>query len=268
MTTRPTFAQTLRAAIDQKLAAVRVALPGEIVSFDASTQTAQVKPLLADQFISSAGESEAVSLGVLSGVPVVFAGGGGFAETWPVAQGDPCLLVFSDRSLDLWFDRGGEVEPDSTRRHDLSDAIAILGVRSKPGALSEFDTSRAVWGNNGPRIAADGSALHLGVSHGENGSQSAVRGSAFVQELGTLLDLIDTATTNAGTGLSTAGSAQTAASVANAVPIVGGAIAATPFATAGASLVQAGAALLSVKGAIASFKAKFADFLQNKVKLP
>lgn len=178
-------------------------MPGEIVSFDASKQTAQVKPLLADQILDTSGASRALPQPVLNEVPIVFAGGGGFAETWPVAAGDPCLLVFSDRSLDLWFARGGAVAPDDARSHDITDAVAILGARSKPGALTDFDTARAVWGNKGPRIAADGTLLHLGVSHNQSATESAVLGSTFMSALSTFLDSLNAAATAIASGLTT-----------------------------------------------------------------
>jgi hypothetical protein len=63
-----------------------------------------------------------------------------------VSPGDPCLLIFSDRSLDSWLDRGGEVDPIDLRRHHLSDAVAILGVRAKPQALPAVDQTVMVLG--------------------------------------------------------------------------------------------------------------------------
>lgn len=264
---RLTLPQVLQAAISQRLAFVRVAMPGEIVSFDPVEQTAQVKALLPDQIFTESGDASTSSIGVLNKVPVQFPGAAGFAETWPVAAGDPCLLVFSDRALDVWHERGVEADPADERRHDLSDAVAILGVRSKPGKLTDFDTARAVWGNKGPRLASDGSVLHLGVAHNEVAAQAAIRGSLFVEQLGILLDLIDTAATNAGVAINTAGAALTSAAPLNATPIMGGMLASPLLVTAGGALVAAGGALQVVKGAITSFKARFSEYLSTKAKL-
>lgn len=52
--------------------------------------------------------------------------------TNPVKKGDECVLLFSDREIESWF-INGDVNPDShTRMHDLTDAIAIFGIRSLP----------------------------------------------------------------------------------------------------------------------------------------
>jgi hypothetical protein len=267
--TSPTLSQVIRAAFEQRLASVRVGLPGEIVKFDKDTQTAQVKPLLADQIFDANGAAGSVALDDLQGVPVVFPGAAGFAQTWPVAPGDPCWLTFSDRSIDQWFERGGVVDPEDERHHDIADPIAFLGVRSKPGALPFFDVARAVWGNkdqNSPRIAADASAVHLGVAHEEQGTQDAVRGTLFLSNLETLLNTIDTAATTAGNSLSGGGLALSAGAPLNAIPIIGGALAAGPFGGAGVAITNAGAALLTIKAAILAFKAQHAQHLQPKVK--
>lgn len=269
--TSPTLKQVIRAMFEQKLAHVRVGMPGEIVSFDKETQLAQVKPLLSDQIFDADGAVGSVALETLQGVPVVFEGAASFAATWPVAAGDPCWLTFSDRSLDQWFERGGVVDPGDERGHDIADPIAFLGVRSKPGALTHFDATRAVWGGTGataPRIAVDGSMVHLGVGHEEQAAQSVVRGSLFLDNLNTLLDLIDTQTTTAGAQLSTAGAAIGSAAPLNAVPLYGGTLALAPLAASGVAISAAGAALTAIKAAITTFKASDGPHRSQKVKLP
>ena len=53
-------------------------------------------------------------------------------ETFPIKQGDECILLFSDREIESWF-INGQVNPLGYQRmHDLTDAIAIMGIRSLP----------------------------------------------------------------------------------------------------------------------------------------
>lgn len=265
---RPTLTRVLDAAIAQGLAGLRVMVPGEVIDFDAPTQTATIQPLLSDLIFDGGGTvGTVVQLPPINSVPVQFPGAGGFAETWPVAAGDPCLLVFADRSLDNWYERGGVVDPVEERRHDITDAVAILGVRSKPGKLTDFDATRAVWGNKGPRIAADGTILHLGVAHGESAAQAVLRGNLMLDQLGLMLDVIDTASTTAGNTLSGAGIALSAAAPLNAVTFIGGSLAAGPIGGAGVAINSAGAALLTIKAAVAAFKAQFAAILSTKAKV-
>lgn len=258
MLRNPTLPEVLRNAVERGAAGLRVAMPGTIERFDAATQTADVRPALWESHADPTGAEVVGPLPVLPSVPVMFSGAGGYAETWPVAVGDPCLVVFADRSIDAWQDTGAAGDPVDLRRHDLADGIAILGVRAKTQALGEFDTSRAVWGAKGPRIAADGTTLHVGVSHGEVASQDMIRGTVYRAQEDLLLDLIDTATTTAGGALTAAAASLTTAAGLNAIPVVGGIPAAPGFIAAAGSLVAAATALQSIKAAVSAFKAQAA----------
>lgn len=80
---------------------------------------------------------------VLLRVPVLFPSGGGVTLTFPIAVGDECLVVFNDRALDDWVLNGPGSPPSSSRLHDLSDGIAIVGLRSNPRALENISTTAA-----------------------------------------------------------------------------------------------------------------------------
>lgn len=162
----PTLSEVLARAVERGLACTRVALPAKIEKFDAATQLAAVQPLLKESFEEEDGSETVYDLGVLNNVPVQFPGGSDFVVTFPVAVGDPCWLVFSDRSLEVWKEKGGIVDPIDLRRHHLSDACAVLGVRSKAGALAEFDTGAMRLGKvGGVGIRIKAGEVHLGVAH-------------------------------------------------------------------------------------------------------
>lgn len=127
-TRTPTLANVLRGAIEAQLARVHVSLPGRVERYDATKQLVDVKPLLQETVTDADGNETPESLPVICNVPVVFPGAGGFRLTFPVAIGDTVLLVFTDRSLDEWLARGGELEPAHLRRHHLSDAVALPGL--------------------------------------------------------------------------------------------------------------------------------------------
>ena len=268
MTTRNlTLSEVMRTAIDRGIASVRVGLPGRIEKFDPATQLADVKPLLKES-IEIDGVEQVEDLPVLPQVPVQFIGGNGYAITVPVVPGDLCWLTFADRSLDRWSGLNGVVDPVVLDRHSLTDAVAFLGIRNQPSKLSEFDNARAVFGNKGPRVAVDGSAVHLGVMHQEAGTQSAIRGTAYRAAEDTLLDGISTQATAAATSLQTAGVALTTAAPLNAVPMVGG-VAAAPSILAAATAINAAAVALNlIQGLVLAFKAQGATFLIDKVKTP
>lgn len=52
-----------------------------------------------------------------------------------IKAGDECILLFSDREIESWF-VNGDVNPVAYQRmHDLTDAVAILGIRSLPSMI-------------------------------------------------------------------------------------------------------------------------------------
>jgi hypothetical protein len=110
--------------------------PGIIKSFDPATQTATVQAAIKRVFV----DDGPVALPLCVDVPVYFPGGGGFVHTFPVKAGDECLMVFAERCIDNWWDRGGVQEPFEVRFHDLSDAFALVGVRSRPRFLKNVAT--------------------------------------------------------------------------------------------------------------------------------
>lgn len=152
------LAELISLALESRLAEVRVGMPATIETFDSATQLASVRPSLRDLAIDEEGNESAVDLPVISDVPCQFPGGDGFSITWPVKRGDPCWLMFSDRSLDRWLDSaGGTVDPVAVQSHHLTDAVAILGVRARPGAIPNFDAACMTAGKDGQ--AADFVAL-------------------------------------------------------------------------------------------------------------
>lgn len=57
-------------------------------------------------------------------------------ETFPINLGEECVLLFSDREIESWF-INGDVNPESyPRMHDLTDAVAIVGIRSLPKMIN------------------------------------------------------------------------------------------------------------------------------------
>jgi len=149
--------EVIRRALDARTAELRVGMPATIESFDKDTQLASVRPCLADTVTLEDGTEESEALPVISDCPCHFPGGGGFSITFPVQKGDPCWLVFSDRSLDKWLDNGGQVDPVAMQQHHLTDASVFLGVRPKPGAIPDFDPDNFTIGKDGE--SADWAAL-------------------------------------------------------------------------------------------------------------
>jgi hypothetical protein len=119
---------------------------GEIVSFDAAKQTAKVQ-LKIMRLIADRTSSPIVYIPkicpLLIDCPVMILSGGNGRLTFPIAAGDPCLVVFNDRDIDNWFATGATLPPNSTRLHDLSDGLAIVGFRNQANAITDYNTDDA-----------------------------------------------------------------------------------------------------------------------------
>jgi hypothetical protein len=167
-------------------------LPGKVLSFDATKQTAQVQPLIQRLFVGDGAGTGWVDLPPCVDVPVQFPAGGPFVLTFPVAAGDECLLVFSERAIDFWWDRGGVQQPSEVRMHDLSDAFAIVGISSKPRFLSSVATDAVelrtrdgttVLRMEAGRIILNADAVFLGSA---TGTEPAVLGATLSSYLASL----------------------------------------------------------------------------------
>ena len=52
--------------------------------------------------------------------------------TFPITEGMECILLFSDREIESWFINGSVNPRGYERMHDMTDAVAIVGIRSLP----------------------------------------------------------------------------------------------------------------------------------------
>lgn len=111
------------------------ALPGIIQSFNAQAMTCVVQPAIQAFVTTDDGAQVLTTLPLLLDCPVQFPAGGGCTLTFPVAAGDECLVVFSSRCIDSWWQSGGIQAQAELRMHDLSDGFALLGFRSKPRVI-------------------------------------------------------------------------------------------------------------------------------------
>lgn len=132
----PGWADLIRNAIEQRLLDLHTGLPAKIQSYDAATQSCEAQPLLRRAFRDENENISVVDTPVLTRIPVQFPAGGGWVIRWPLVSGDIVYLSFAERSLDRWKSApaGTNVDPIESRKHHLSDAIAIPGIRPRGAA--------------------------------------------------------------------------------------------------------------------------------------
>lgn len=114
---------SLESIMKQNIAEVHTAIPGKIVKFDASRCIAEVQPTLSYHVA----DGRVLTYPVIVEVPVFMPKAGVSTITYPVKEGDSCLLVFSERSLDEWMGKSTDEHHDP-RKFDLTDAFAFVGM--------------------------------------------------------------------------------------------------------------------------------------------
>lgn len=139
-----TYVKDQNALLDQamtaRLSCLWTALPGIVQSFDPVAMTCQVQPAIQGKVRSEDGTITLVNLPMLLDCPVVFPHGGGCSMTFPIKPGDECLVVFSSRAIDLWWQSGGVQPPVEMRMHDLSDGFVLVGAYSQTKVLQNVST--------------------------------------------------------------------------------------------------------------------------------
>lgn len=152
---------------------------GTIQEFNSTTQTANVflnyrKTLKKRNSVSIKENADVIiKYPVLVRCPVVILGGGGSYLTFPIAAGDDCVVLFCDRDIDLWLEKGYKDNPPvSERMHSFSDAIALVGLRSVPNKISSYEASKVTikYGNGTITIDELGNIAIQGTTITINGT--------------------------------------------------------------------------------------------------
>ena len=120
---------------------VNTSVPGHVLSFDPATQLAEVQIGI----LRTSLDGSTFAAAPIVEVPVQFPGGAGGSVEFKIEPGDEGAILFSQRCIDEWVNRGGVAPAVDLRRFSENDAKFIPGIRSKKGALPDFQ-------NNGIRI--------------------------------------------------------------------------------------------------------------------
>lgn len=148
---------------------------GEIQSFDPATQTASVKIMHKKVNQNNFEERELSDYALLAEVPIVIMGGGGTYISHPIKPGDSCLLFFNDFEIDNWWVSGDVLPSEFARRHDLSDAIAIVGLNNMTKLIQTYSQFLDLH-------YSDNSNIIIGENIDINNAQTNVSGNLTVNQ--------------------------------------------------------------------------------------
>lgn len=169
---------------------------GIIQAFDPAKQSATIRIALKQvASIAPDGTKTLQEHPLILQCPVMTLFGGNSFINLPIVPGDTCIVLFNDREIDNWLLNGGVQVPTTPRTHDLTDAIALVGIRDFQHSIGQFlangirawfsansnisltDDAIAslagTWTHTGNMIV-DGDFFVTGTVHGENGSTLVV----------------------------------------------------------------------------------------------
>lgn len=155
-------------------------------------QTAEIKL----QVKRRNGPEKTIDYPLLVDCPYVVLSGGGAYLDLPVSVGDYCLVLFNDRNIDDWWDTANVKEPRDTRKHSLSDGIALVGIQPDTAPLER-----------------DGAFVRLLGTSGPGNEERALKGEKFNTDLNTFLQAVIAGTSTVGSSAQNA-AALTAINVA------------------------------------------------------
>lgn len=175
----PTLENLLDLHRDVTQGGIRVTSPGQITDYNNTNQSASVQPLIQDGYINEDGTRAVEPVGALHNVPVMFVGGSQARITWPVNVGDTCTIWWSAASLARWVALGqGVTDPGDDRRHDVSDAICLVGLHSPAKPPTDAPANAIVL------HAAGGITIKLGSSGANKPLLTTDDGTTFMNALG------------------------------------------------------------------------------------
>lgn len=102
-------------------------LPAKVISYNRTSNRAQVQPLIS--IISTSGQR--IGRAPVAAVPVLALGGGNFFVNFPLGPGDTGWIEASDRDISLFLQSAQQSPPNDTRIHSFESGRFVPDVFDK-----------------------------------------------------------------------------------------------------------------------------------------
>ena len=128
------FESAVQEAIDTALKEVHTCLPAVVTKVNTADQLIDCQLTIKRKL-----KGQLVLLPILVNVPVRYPRSNTFSITFPLEVDDHVMIIFAERSIDVWLQEGGIQNPFDVRRHSLSDAFAIPMMYPQTDTIPDFD---------------------------------------------------------------------------------------------------------------------------------
>lgn len=123
-------------------------IPAIVDEFDPTTQRVSAVPAIMAKVVKQNGAVEYIQCPKITNIPVAITKGAGLYITYPIAKGENCTLLFSQRSIDNFLLEGGIQRPFDTdtpqtttiRCMDMTDAMCFPGLITNKETLGAYAT--------------------------------------------------------------------------------------------------------------------------------
>jgi len=159
MAKTPTLSEVINLAIENNSYNLHTSIPAIVESFDYTKKTISAKIALKRKYKS---ENQSKELPILTDIPILYPQTNKSIISFPLEKKDPVLLIFSERSIDAWKTTGGITDPQDTRKHNISDAIAIPGVFPISGGIQIEEKNFLLKFNNALIKLTDNDKISIG----------------------------------------------------------------------------------------------------------
>lgn len=135
--------EILYMTMDSLHARIWTTLPGTIKSIDwrDGSPYASVELGVLGRVTDSGQNVKFIPMPVIQDCPVIFPRGGGYTLTFPIKEGDRCLVLFSARSIDEFMTQGKAAPAHDLRMTDLSDGFVLAGLMTQKNPLKNIATN-------------------------------------------------------------------------------------------------------------------------------
>lgn len=158
----PTTAEMLDAVLTSRLIDVHTMLPATVTLFNIALQTVNVELGVRRILETETGDQVSEDLPALQNIPVAQPRTNDFYVSFPIAEGDTGMVLFSEAAIDQWRSKGGVTSPGDNRRHSLTGGVFVPGLVTTTNPLvpiTEADPSAMVVGAKGAGVIKLGSGL-------------------------------------------------------------------------------------------------------------
>jgi hypothetical protein len=149
--------ETLHILLENLQSRLYTSLVGVVQSIGVNGQTVSVQLAHDSNYRNSDGDMTPLPFSQILDCPILWQGGGGVTATFPIKQGDECLVLVAARNINAWWAQGlgsdGTAPPTlKFRMHNLSDGFALVGVRSKPRGFTVSTTAAQLRSDDGETV--------------------------------------------------------------------------------------------------------------------